>query len=156
MILDSVVHRLLWDVTLGVIPPVINPGPNPGLGSVMEVPLVSPELVPAGFSYPSLVEEIRKSGLTAAEIARITGVRERQVQNWASGSSRPGAETRDRLVDIHYIIQQLQLVYRPEGIEIWLHARNPELGGERPIEMLVAGDFQPVVDAVDRLQVGAN
>lgn len=109
----------------------------------------------AGFSYPSLVDEIRKSGLALSEIGRITGVRERQVQNWASGSSRPSSETRDRLVDVHYIVRQLGAVYRPEGIEIWLHARNPQLGGERPIDLLIGGKFQPVVAAVERLATGA-
>lgn len=110
----------------------------------------------SGFSYPSVVDEIRRSGLTTAEIAQITGVRDRQVQHWVAGTSRPSGETRDRLVDVYYIIRQLQDVYRPEGVEIWLHARNPELAGERPIDMLIRGHFQPVVDAVDRLQVGAT
>jgi transcriptional regulator with XRE-family HTH domain len=111
--------------------------------------------VAAGFSYPSLVDDIRRNGVTLNEIGQITGVRLRQVQNWAAGSSRPTAETRDRLVDVHYIVRQLSEVYRPQGIEIWLHARNPGLGGERPIDLLTAGRFQPVVEAVDRLAVGA-
>lgn len=117
---------------------------------------MNPATARSGFSFPSIVEEIRLNGLTSAEIGLITGVRERQVQNWAAGSSRPGGETRDRLVDVYYIVQQLQSVYRPEGIEIWLHARNRELGGERPIDILARGDFAPVVEAVDRLQVGAT
>ena len=109
----------------------------------------------SGFSYPSIVEEIRSGGLTSSEIGQITGVRERQVQNWAAGTSRPSGSTRDRLVDIHFIVRQLATVYRKEGIEIWLHARNPDLGSERPIDLLINGDFQPVLDAVTRLQVGA-
>ena len=117
---------------------------------------VSPETATSGVSFPLLVEEIRRGGLTAAEIGQITGVRERQVQNWAAGSSRPASETRDRLVDIHYIVRQLQDVYRPEGIEIWLHSRNPELNSIRPIDMLIDGDFEPVVHAVQRLQAGAS
>jgi transcriptional regulator with XRE-family HTH domain len=110
---------------------------------------------PAGFSYPSIVDEIRAHGLSLAEISSITGVGQRQVQNWVSGSSRPSGATRDRLVDVHYIVRQLSEVYRPEGIEIWLHARNAGLRGERPLDMLVAGRFQEVVEAVDRLSVGA-
>lgn len=110
----------------------------------------------SGFSFPSLVEEIRRHGLTAAEIGEITGVRERQVQNWAAGSSRPAPEARDRLVDIHYIVRELENIYRPDGIEIRIHARNPELGGRRPIDMLIEGDFEPVVHAVERLQAGAD
>jgi len=117
---------------------------------------MSPEAAASGFSFPSLVEEIRRSGLTAAEIGQITGVRERQVQNWASGASRPGAETRDRLVDVHYIVRQLEEVYRPDGIEIWLHSRNSELDGRRPIDMLIGGTFEPVVHSVLRLRAGAD
>lgn len=109
----------------------------------------------AGFSYPSIVEEIRGNGLSLAEIGQITGVGLRQVQNWVGGKSRPSGDTRDRLVDVHYIVRGLSEVYRPEGIEIWLHARNPWLQGERPIDMLINGQFQEVVEAVDRLAVGA-
>lgn len=117
---------------------------------------MSPEAVRAGVSFPSLVDEIRRNGLTTAEIGRITGVRERQVQNWAAGSSRPAADARDRLVDVNYIVRQLQHVYRPEGIEIWLHSRNPELGGLRPLDLLFDEQFEPVIRAVERLQVGAD
>jgi hypothetical protein len=109
----------------------------------------------AGFSYPSLVQELRAVGVPSADIAKATGVKERQVQHWAAGSSKPRDETRDRLVDVHYIARQLGEVYAPEGVEIWLHARNRWLDGARPIDLLEAGDFQPVIHAVDRLISGA-
>lgn len=108
-----------------------------------------------GFSYASLVHEIREHGLSSAEIATVTGVHERQVQHWAAATSRPGGETRDRLVDVHYLVRQLADVYRAEGIQIWLHARNRELDGNRPIDLLTNGDFEPVVQAVARLRSGA-
>jgi uncharacterized protein (DUF2384 family) len=109
----------------------------------------------AGFSYASIVEELRSWGVTSADIARATGVRERQVQHWAAGSSRPRDETRDRLVDVNYLVSKLADVYRPEGVEIWLHARNRALGGQRPIDMLAASEFQPVVRLVEQLASGA-
>lgn len=116
---------------------------------------MSTNLAQAGFSYQSLVEELRRVGLSSADIAKATGVRERQVQHWAAGSSRPRDAARDRLVDTHYVARQLSEVYRPEGVEIWFHARNPGLDGKRPIEFLARGDFQPVVLAVERLKSGA-
>lgn len=109
----------------------------------------------AGFSYQEIVREIRAAGLSSSDIARATGVKERQVQHWAAGSSRPRDETRDRLVDTHYVVRLLSAVYRPEGVEIWMHAKNPEFEGARPIDLLAAGDFQPVVHAVERLRAGA-
>lgn len=117
--------------------------------------VVSVEAQSPGFSYASLVADIRDSGLSIGEIAALTGVRDRQVQHWAAGTSRPRDESRDRLVDVHYLVRHLAEVYRAEGISIWLHARNPELDGARPVELLVAGEFEPVVHAVDRLASGA-
>jgi hypothetical protein len=105
--------------------------------------------------YGRIVDEIREAALTTAEVAKITGVDERQVYNWVAGAARPRGEKRDRLLEIHYIIKELRGVYTPEGTDIWIHARNRSLSGQRPIDLLVAGDFQPVLQAVDRLRTGA-
>lgn len=108
-----------------------------------------------GVTYPSLVEELRAVGVSMTDIARATGVRERQVQYWLAGQSKPRDESRDRLVDIAYIARLLSETYKPEGVEIWFHARNPTLDGRRPIDLLAEGDVQPVVFAVQRLASGA-
>jgi uncharacterized protein (DUF2384 family) len=105
--------------------------------------------------YARIVEDVRENGLTAVELAEITGVRERQVQHWSAGSHRPQGEARERLLEVAYIVDQLKEVYKPEGVEIWLHGRNRSLGGQRPIDLLQAGDFQTVLSAVERLKTGA-
>jgi hypothetical protein len=105
--------------------------------------------------YARIVEDVREAALTTAEVAQITGVDERQVYNWASGSSRPKGGNRDRLLEIHYILKELREVYTPEGTDIWLHGRNRSLNGQRPIDLLVGGDFQTVLLAVERLRTGA-
>jgi hypothetical protein len=46
-------------------------------------------------------------------------------------------------------------VYDDEGIEIWLHGKNRSLDGQRPLDLLVAGDFQTVLASVERLTSGA-
>lgn len=109
----------------------------------------------SGITYSLVVQEIRANGVTSAELAEITGVRERQVQHWVAGSSKPRDASRERLTDVYYVINQLQDVYRPEGVEIWLHARNRELSGRRPIDLLRSGEFSPVLEAVERLTHGA-
>lgn len=102
--------------------------------------------------YRRIVRDVRDAALTASEIADIVGVDERQVYNWASGTSRPKRGNRDRLLDVYYIVSQLREVYTPEGVEIWLHGRNRGLEGQKPIDLLLGGDFQPVLYAVDRLK----
>lgn len=93
--------------------------------------------------------------MTNAELAQVTGVKTRQVQHWASGAHRPQGEAKDRLLEVHYIIERLSEVYTPEGIDIWIHGRNRELAGQKPIDLLIAGEFERVLAAVERLASGA-
>ncbi|KGI65876.1 hypothetical protein EU78_28820 [Mycolicibacterium rufum] len=103
--------------------------------------------------YTRVVADARR-GLTVSEIGGITGVSERSVQNWAAGKSRPDGDSRDRLLELKYVIEGLADVYEDEGIEIWLHSRQRGLGGRSPLELLREGRFAEVLDAVDRLAGG--
>jgi uncharacterized protein (DUF2384 family) len=105
-------------------------------------------------AYRQIVNEVREASLTAAELADIVGVRERQIHHWAAGTHKPQGEARDRLLEVRYIVGQLKEVYTPEGIDIWLHGRNRSLDSQRPIDLLRAGDFRSVLDAIERLRSG--
>lgn len=105
--------------------------------------------------YSRIVDDIRASSISSGELAEITGVRERQVHNWASGANRPTGSARERLLEVNYIISLLRDVYTAEGTEIWLRGRNRALDGRRPIDLLRDGDFETVLQAIDRLVHGA-
>lgn len=53
-----------------------------------------------------------------------------------------------------YILELLHGVYTAEGADIWIHGRNRDLSGEKPIDLLVAGEFEKVRGAVERLSDG--
>ena len=103
--------------------------------------------------YRHVVADARRA-LSLVEIGQITGVGERAVQNWARGTSRPEGTSRDRLLELKYVIEQLSDVYTDEGIEIWLHARQRSLDGRQPIDLLRQGQFEAVLSAVERLAGG--
>lgn len=105
--------------------------------------------------YARMVDELRDSGLSTADVARVVGVAERQVRNWTSGGNTPSGRNRDRLLELHYVANQLRDVYTKEGAEIWLHGRKRSLSGRRPIDLLVEGAYDEVLDAIERLQAGA-
>jgi uncharacterized protein (DUF2126 family) len=107
------------------------------------------------YAFADIVREVRDARLTVAEIADIVGVKERQVHHWATGAHRPQNGQRDALLELRYVVKLLRDIYRPEGIEIWLHSRNPELRGERPLDLLRAQEFVPVLQAIERLSTGA-
>lgn len=104
--------------------------------------------------YRHLVADARRAGLRLAEIGEIAGVGERAVQNWANGSSKPEGAGRDRLLELAYVIEHLSDVYTDEGIEVFLHARQRAFGGQRPLDLLRAGEFEAVLALVDRLAGG--
>lgn len=105
--------------------------------------------------YARIVNEIRDSGLSTADIARLVGVAERQVRNWTSGGNTPSGRNRDRLLELHYVTQALRDIYTREGAEIWLHGRKRSLAGRRPVDMLAEGSYQEILDAIEHLHARA-
>lgn len=109
-----------------------------------------------GATYAKVVARLREHGVPLVDISRATQVKVRQVQHWLAGSSKPAGRSLERLIDLNYVVERLADVYQPEGIEIWLHARNRGLDGRRPIEMLEVGKFEKVVELVERLSEGVQ
>jgi hypothetical protein len=110
----------------------------------------SPELV-----YARIVEGVRDGGLSTADMARIINVADRQVRNWMAGTNTPSGRNRDRLLELQYVTDQLREIYTSEGSEIWLHGRKRSLTGRRPVDLLADGEFEPVLEAIERLRAGA-
>lgn len=105
--------------------------------------------------YARIVDNIRAKALSTQELAEVTGVGVRQVLYWAAGDHRPRGESRDRLLEVEYIVNQLSEIYTPEGVEIWVHGRNRLLGGTKPIDRLREGDFESVLYAIEQLKSGS-
>jgi DNA-binding transcriptional regulator YiaG/acyl carrier protein len=102
-------------------------------------------------TYRRIVRQVTSSGISQQELSAAVGTSLRSVQNWASGDAAPRGAGRDRLLDIQFMVDELRSVYTEEGIEIWLHARNRNLGGSRPIDLLTSGKVEQVLDEAQRL-----
>jgi len=103
-----------------------------------------------------IVRDVRDVALTIDEVGEITGVRPRQVHHWLTGAHKPQGASKERLLELHYLVDQLRDVYTPEGVDIWLHGRNRLLNGRRPLDLLRDGDFESVLYAIERLKSGAS
>lgn len=102
-------------------------------------------------TYLRIVEQVTGSGISQRELGSAVGASLRSVQNWATGESAPRGGSRTRLLDMKYIVEELRAVYTEEGVNIWLHARNRNLDGDRPIDLLTAGEVDRVVEEAQRL-----
>ncbi len=101
---------------------------------------------PASVTYMRVVEEVTKAGITQAELARAVGSGPRAVQNWASGANTPRGEAVKRLLDVRTVVELLSDSYTDEGVDIWLHSRNRNLDMRRPIDMIIDGQIDEVIE----------
>lgn len=97
-------------------------------------------------TYMRVVDEVTRAGITQAELAKAVGAGARAVQNWASGQNTPRGDTVKRLLDVRTIIELLSDSYTDEGIDIWLHARNRNLEMRRPIDLIIEGQIDTVIN----------
>lgn len=97
-------------------------------------------------SYRQAVANATRVGLAQAELAAITGSSVREVQNWASGNATPRPEPARRLLDVSAIAQLLCDTYTDEGIGVWLRNRNARLDLRRPIDLLIEGHIDEVIE----------
>jgi hypothetical protein len=101
-----------------------------------------------------VVLRLRDYGLTQASIAKATGATVRSVRNWQETSAiRP--QNDERLRDLREIVLLLREALTPRGVGQWLNARNRNLGGRRPIEVLADGNATEVRDAAKAYVEGA-
>jgi DNA-binding transcriptional regulator YiaG len=102
-------------------------------------------------TYLRIVEQVTRTGISQRELGEAVGASIRTVQNWASGQAAPRGASRERLLDVQYVVEELRDVYTDEGIEIWLRARNRNLDGARPIDLITRGDVDTVLREAQRL-----
>lgn len=105
----------------------------------------------SGVTYLRVVEDVTDAGLTQSELGRAVGASTRTVQNWAAGATIPAGLKARRLLDLQYIVRELRSAYTDEGVRIWLNARNRNLDRQRPIDLLIAGEFDVVLAEAERV-----
>ncbi len=108
----------------------------------------------ARMSYRRIIDDLTSGGLTQEEVGRAVAVSRRSVAGWASGEAAPRGSRVEKLLDLRDIVERLKEVYAPEGVEIWLHARNRNLGRQRPVDLLAEGRLEEVIAEVDRVGEG--
>ena len=98
--------------------------------------------------------EARKGFPSDAALADAMGVHRSQVTRWAQGRSAH-AENAWLLRDLAAAVSRLADFYQSGTINRWLFGANPDLDGERPMELLRQGRLPEVLMAVQAQTSGA-
>lgn len=80
----------------------------------------------------------RLANLTEADIGRIVGVSPQVVARWTTEEIEQSSGERDRLLDLHNVVQQLAdgLGLTPADVNVWLLEPNQLLQGGSPVDRL--------------------
>lgn len=91
-------------------------------------------------------------GLKGTDIANFAEVSKATVSRWKSDEIKPQPRNGLMLSDLHYVVGRLQEFYSREEIRNWLHARHPQLAGERAIDLIHDDRTEEVLKVIDRLE----
>jgi hypothetical protein len=92
--------------------------------------------------------------LTHDEIGGIVDATGRSVGRWFSGAAEPQRLSRQRLLELAYVAQELRVVLNAEDANLWILGPNRLLGGDSPAERIHQGDFRSVVGVLEALADG--
>jgi len=105
--------------------------------------------------YAEKLERIRNdASLSRQDVAGIVGASARTVIRWATGQTLPRGTSRDRLLELAAVAQQLAKVMRQDAATAWLYEPNPLLDHERPVDFIGNGEYRKVLGAIDAIAEG--
>ena len=92
--------------------------------------------------------------LTQHDVGQILNSSSRTVARWSSGEASPQRLTKQRLLELVYVGEQLSKVLKPEDANLWIFSPNPLLKGDSPAERIARGDFKTVLALIEALADG--
>jgi CheY-like chemotaxis protein len=99
---------------------------------------------------PSLSQVVRLLGVSQEVLSRILNVSARTAHRWLKGTRPRRTRELDRLLDVVALLEHT--LPNNEVIRKYLYHANPT--GERPIDLLIRGDFDRVSADLQAIQEG--
>ena len=90
------------------------------------------------------------------ELARVTGTSQRTVARWRAGDAAPREQAERRLREVRTIVDLASRVMPDDAIRYWLRSPNPDLGYEKPLDLIAEGSHQRVTDLLLGLAEGVT
>jgi CheY-like chemotaxis protein len=101
---------------------------------------------------PSLTQIVRLLDVSQEVLSRILNVSGRTAHRWLKGTRPRRTRELDRLLEIVVLLEQA--LPNDDAIRSYLYHSNPTLQGEKPIDLLIRGDFDRVSADLQALQEG--
>lgn len=101
---------------------------------------------------PRLSQIVRLLGVSQEILSRILNVSARTAHRWLKGTRPRRTRELEKLVDVVALLEQT--LPNEEAIRSYLYHANPTLQGEKPIDLLIRGQFERVSSDLQAVQEG--
>jgi putative toxin-antitoxin system antitoxin component (TIGR02293 family) len=91
-----------------------------------------------------------------ADVARVSGTNPRSVTRWKADAAVPRREAQERLLELRAVVELTRKVMRADAARLWLRSPNPDLGYEKPLDVIAQGRYQRVIDLLLALAEGVT
>jgi len=108
-------------------------------------------------SVAALLDDIYDGDVVdAADVARVSGAHPRSVLRWQASGAVPRRDAEERLLELKAVADLVRRVIRDDAARLWLRAPNPDLGYEKPLDLVAAGQYHRVIDLLLALAEGVT
>lgn len=85
-----------------------------------------------------------------ADLARVSDTNPRSVARWKAEAATPRRDAEERLLELRAVVDLARRVMRDDAARFWMRSPNPDLGYEKPLDVIAAGQYQRVVAELTR------
>jgi putative toxin-antitoxin system antitoxin component (TIGR02293 family) len=105
----------------------------------------------------SLLDHLSEGDVVdTADLARVSDTHPRSVARWKAEAATPRREAEERLLELRAVVDLARRVMRDDAARYWMRSPNPDLGYEKPLDLIAAGHYQRVVDLLLALAEGVT
>jgi hypothetical protein len=90
------------------------------------------------------------------DVARAVGASARSVARWQADEVVPRRGSEERLLEVKAVVGLLREHLRPEAARLWIRSPNPDLGYEKPLDLISCGEYQIVIGAILAMAEGVT
>lgn len=92
--------------------------------------------------------------MTQEQVGEVVGSSTRTVARWLSGDAVPQRQSKQRLLELAYVAQELGKVLEPEDANLWIFSPNVLLEHDSPADRIRVGDYKAVLGLIEALADG--
>jgi DNA-binding transcriptional regulator YiaG len=93
--------------------------------------------------------------VSAREVAELLNTTPETVSRWRQGRTQPQPDRRDSLLRLEWLVKELSELYPPAEAHLWLYSPHKRLAGQRPADLIQAGQAEEVLRIIAQLKDGA-